>query len=381
VVPSWIGVLATGETIIGKYRIVRLIGEGGMGEVYEGRDLRLDRPVAIKLLHAALSKDRELIARFEREARAAAKVNSPHIVDVFDFGDLPNGDRFMVMELLEGESLFARLKTQRRLPPHETAQVGIQLLEGLIRVHDAGIIHRDLKPANVFLSTTANGGLHVRLLDFGVCKVAESHSKDAKTELGDLLGTLPYMAPEHLEQGASLIDARGDLYFVGVILYRCVTGRLPYSAANLFDLIKQMRAAGPPPVCDVAPDVDGAFARIVDTAIDWDLKARYKDARELQRALLDWTTDRARVERLLESFLDPGELRADAPAPPGPATEEAPTTRYKKPQPPAGVDPDDADTNRVTRRKKGRTKSDDVAIEVELDDEADTIAKPAKRKR
>src|SRR5689334_7106520 len=137
-------VLSLGEVIDGKYRVVRLIGEGAMGAVFEGQNVRLNRRVAIKVLHATIASERSLVVRFEREAQAAAKIGSMHVVDVFDLGDLPSGDRYMVMELLEGENLQTRLMRQRRIPQEQLAEIAIELLEGLEAVHRANIVHRDL---------------------------------------------------------------------------------------------------------------------------------------------------------------------------------------------------------------------------------------------
>src|SRR4051812_33437697 len=142
-----------------------------MGAVYEGENIRIDRRVAIKVMHASMTRDRELVARFEREAHAAAKIGSKHIADVLDLGGLPSGDRFMIMEYLEGETLLARLKKVERLTTHEVAPIGAQLLAGLAKVHDAGIVHRDLKPANIFLATGDGGRVLVKILDFGICKM------------------------------------------------------------------------------------------------------------------------------------------------------------------------------------------------------------------
>src|SRR3954468_15402171 len=138
--------LQTGDTIEGKYRIVRLLGEGGMGSVYEGENVRIHRKVAIKVLHATVAAKADVVQRFEREAQAAGRIGSQHIVEVLDLGNLADGERLMVMEYLEGESLGERIKRQKRLSPHEVATVLVQLLEGLEAAHVAGIIHRDLKP-------------------------------------------------------------------------------------------------------------------------------------------------------------------------------------------------------------------------------------------
>lgn len=294
-----------GEIIDGKYKVVRLIGEGGMGAVYEGQNLRLDRTVAIKVMHASLTTDRDLVARFEREAQAAARMDSAHIVDVLDLGDLPNGDRFMVMEFLKGESLLERLVEHGRLPVAEVGHIGVQLLAGLTHVHRAGILHRDLKPANVFLTRDVEGSELVKILDFGACKMKTAKVRGENTAVGHLLGTLPYMAPETLEQGSAIVDARSDLYSVGVLLYRSVSGQLPYVAANLYDLMKKLREGRAAHVCDIAPDVDAKLGAVIDRAIEWDPKARFQDAREFQRALLDWGRENERITSLITDFLDP----------------------------------------------------------------------------
>src|SRR4051812_2545 len=142
--------LQPGDTIEGKYRIVRLLGEGGMGAVYEGENVRIHRRVAIKVLHSSVAVKAEVVQRFEREAQAAGRIGSEHIVEVLDMGNLPEGERYMVMEYLEGESLGDRIKRKLRLAPFEVAHLLHQLLEGLRAAHAAGIIHRDLKPDNVF---------------------------------------------------------------------------------------------------------------------------------------------------------------------------------------------------------------------------------------
>jgi serine/threonine protein kinase len=298
-------VLKAGDLIDGKYRVIRLVGEGGMGAVYEGQNLRIDRRVAIKVMHASMTRDRELVARFEREAHAAAKIGSKHIADVLDLGDLPSGERFMILEYLEGETLLARLKRVERLTTQEVAPIGIQLLAGLAKVHDAGIVHRDLKPANIFLATADGGPVIVKILDFGICKMTrDKGTGDLSTGVGNLLGTLPYMCPEQIEHGTKQLDGRADIYSVGVMLYRCVTGRLPYRASNLVELLSQLRAGGAPHVCDLQPDVDKAFGAIIDKAIEWDPKARFPTARDFHAALVGWTQQRTRVNRMLADFLD-----------------------------------------------------------------------------
>jgi serine/threonine-protein kinase len=322
------GVVAEGDILEGKYRVLARIGEGGMGSVYEGENLRLSKRVAIKVMHASLTKDPDMVARFEREAQAAAAIVSDHIADVIDLGDLPNGDKFMIMEFLEGENLLERLKARGPLAAAEIARIGIELLEGLASVHAAGVIHRDLKPANIFLARTNDGGEKVKILDFGVCKVRgavfKPSKKEPSTAIGDLLGTLPYMAPERIEHGPSVLDERSDLYSVGVIFYRSLSAKLPYTSTNLFDLLQEMRDGHAPPVREVAPDVDVKLAEIIDRAIEWDPKSRYQDAHELQAALVEWTKGASRIEQLLTDFLDvpdgaePAPKKKSLPPPPAP---------------------------------------------------------------
>jgi serine/threonine protein kinase len=408
-------VLATGAIIDGKYRVVRLVGEGGMGAVYEGQNLRIDRRVAIKVMHASMTADRLLVQRFEREAQAASKIASSHVADVLDLGDLPDGDRYMVMEFLDGESLAARLKAKKRMTPVEIAPIAVQLLEGLAKVHEAGILHRDLKPANIFLARAEDGTDFVKILDFGICKMTKGKG-ELSTGVGNLLGTVGYMCPEQLEHGPKSLDHRADLYTVGVVIYRAVTATLPYRAKNLVDLLHLMRQGRPAHVCELAPDVDPKFGAIVDKAIEWDPKARYPTANDLQKALLDWYSGLERIDRILGDFLEkpaapPTVQRASvhpprATAPVATAAATAPTApgrRAHAPSDPDDIeleftyDPQNADARPTADPKKSRrrTSSSKVAtasklapdeakarksiadIDIDIDDEAVTIPKMA----
>jgi eukaryotic-like serine/threonine-protein kinase len=284
-VPWSARVIASGYEIAGKYRIVSLLGEGGMGVVYEALYTPIARRVAIKVIHPSMAHDPEALARFEREAQAVTRIGSQRVVDVLDFGNLENGDRFIVMEYLEGETLGARLKREGFLPQDAVVHIGIEVLEGLTRVHEAGIIHRDLKPGNIFL--TARG---VKILDFGVCKVTQTQGRgEALTTMGQLLGTPAYMAPETMHLGPSKIDARADLYSVGMILRRALSGRLPYEADTVVELLVRRREEKPLPLARVSPDVDVELAAIVDRAIAAEPAERFQSARELHRALVNWT--------------------------------------------------------------------------------------------
>ena len=294
-----------GDIIDGKYRVVRLLGEGGMGAVFEGLNMRLGRPVAIKMMHAEIARDKQAVARFEREAQAAARIGSRHIVDVLDLGELASGDRYLVMEYLDGETLAARLKRAGTMGVPEAARFGVQLVEGLAKVHDAGIVHRDLKPPNVFLVPAEDGSDFVKILDFGVCKIQRSIARNGpSTGVGDVLGTLGYMAPEQLEHGPQAVDARADLYAVGVLLYRAVAGCLPYPARNLPEHLTALRERRTSPLVELVKGTDPRFSEIVERAIEWDRDARFQDARELLLALSTFCQANDEVNRLLADFLE-----------------------------------------------------------------------------
>lgn len=280
--------LVRGDIVDGKYRVVRLLGQGGMGAVYQGENVRTGDPVAIKVMHASLAREATLVARFEREAQAAARVGSRHVVEVLEVGDLPTRERFMVMEFLEGESLSTRLKREKRLEPRWLAWTAIQLLEGLAKVHEAGILHRDLKPGNLFLVRAASGGDFVKILDFGICKFVDDVKRvEPMTDAGSLLGTPAYMAPEALEDAMQSLDPRSDLYSAGVILYRCATGKLPYPASNIVEMVAALRR-GAIPIRRAAPDLDAGFAAIVDKATARKPEGRFQQASEFSDALRAW---------------------------------------------------------------------------------------------
>jgi len=279
--------LTPGEVIDGKYRIVRLLGEGGMGAVYEGENTRIHRKVAIKVLHAAVAAKADVVQRFEREAQAAGRIGSEHIVEVLDLGNLPGGERFMVMEYMEGESLGDRIKSRKRLSPQEAAPMIFQLLQGLAAAHQAGIVHRDLKPDNVYLLTSRGGQKDfVKVLDFGVSKFSVLDSDMSMTKTGAVMGTPFYMSPEQARGGK--IDHRSDLYSVGVVMYQAVTGRLPFNAETFNELVFKIALENPEPAELIVPNLDPAFAQIMARAMFRDVAARYQTATDYQSAVQDW---------------------------------------------------------------------------------------------
>jgi serine/threonine-protein kinase len=282
--------LSTGDIIDGKYRIVRLIGEGGMGAVYEAENMRIHRKVAIKVLHSGVAQTGEAVSRFEREAQAAGRIGSEHIVEVLDLGNLPSGDRYMVMEFMDGDSLSGRIRARGRLTPQEAYPILHQLLEALSAAHGAGIIHRDLKPDNVYLLKSRGGKADfVKLLDFGISKFNQmsGDSGFSMTRTGAVMGTPYYMAPEQAK-GSRDLDHRVDLYAAGVILYESVTGEVPFNADTFNELLFKIVLEQARPVEQAVPGIDPNFAAIVNKSMAREPAARFQSAREFQSALEQW---------------------------------------------------------------------------------------------
>ncbi len=294
--------LSPGQIVDGKYRVVRMIGEGGMGAVYEGANERIGRRVAIKVMHAEAIANTDLLRRFQREAMAAAKIGSAHIVDVLDLGDLPNGESYMVMEYLEGESLAGRIAAGR-LPATDAVLIAHQLLEGLGAMHAAGIIHRDLKPANIFLSRTSKGEV-VKILDFGVSKFTTlPDDPDLLTRSGAVMGTPHYMSPEQARGNNKEVDQRTDIYALGVILYRAVSGALPFDGENFHELLFKIALEAPPPLEGLVPDLSPELAQIIMRAMSRDASARYQSADEMRAAIEDWGRSQGRPSLAFERTL------------------------------------------------------------------------------
>ena len=253
-------IIPSGTLLGGRYRVGALLGQGGMGAVYEGMQEGLDRRVALKVLHAHLSGEKELLGRFQREARAVATLGHPNVVQISDFQVNPGEPPFLVMELLHGESLRALLKRTGPLPPERVAYIFSQVLAALEAAHAKDIVHRDIKPDNIFLSSTSVQADLVKVLDFGVAKVLRDGDKDGKlTHAGFVVGTLSYMAPEQA-MGEEL-DGRADLYSVGACMYLALTGRKPFDAPTTPGLLKAILTEKPVPLAALRQDINLLWRR------------------------------------------------------------------------------------------------------------------------
>ena len=274
--------------VAGKYEVVRLIGRGGMGAVWEGRHATLGTRVAIKFIDQEYAESREARARFETEARAAAALQSKHAIQIYDHGVTDDGRPYMVMELLRGEPLDDRIDRLGRLPLQETARIVQQVCRALQRAHEAGIIHRDLKPENIFLVRSPDDDDEIaKVLDFGIAKIkapADEQGVSSSTKTGAVLGTPYYMAPEQA-RGLRSIDHRADLWSLGIIAFKCVSGRLPFEGESVGDLLVKICTAPPPVPSQAVPGLPPAFDVWFARTMDREPANRFSSAAELAEGL------------------------------------------------------------------------------------------------
>ncbi len=271
--------------IVGSYRITGQLGEGGMGVVFAAEHTLIGRRVAVKMLQYGLSQRRDMVERFFNEARASALVKHAGIVDVYDFGYHSSGAAFIVMELLEGESLAERLRRTGRLSIDASVRIARQTASALAAAHRAGIVHRDLKPDNVFLVRDPEiiGGDRVKLLDFGIAKLIAHDGGGSQTITGMVIGTPSYMSPEQCA-GSKHIDARSDLYSLGCLLFAMVSGRVPFAGETGW-VVGAHQHLAPPDVRSIAPEIAAPLAAVIARLLAKSRDDRFPDAGTLAAEL------------------------------------------------------------------------------------------------
>jgi serine/threonine protein kinase len=270
--------------IADKYRLDRLLGRGGMGAVYLGTHVDLDRLVAIKLLLPDFTADTDALERFRREARAAARLNHPNVADTYDYGVLPDGGAYIVMEMVEGQTLREYMDAAGPLPLEEAVNIAEQVADGIAAAHRSEIIHRDLKPSNIILTRDHLGKLQAKVVDFGVAKLKEqTTTSGGLTASGSLIGTPRYMSPE---QCAGLkTDARSDLYSMGVILYEMLAGHPPFDAPSATAVAIKHIQAEPPPLSEFRSNIPVEIEQFVKQALDKDPARRQQSASDFSQRL------------------------------------------------------------------------------------------------
>ncbi len=294
-----------GLVVGGRYKIVRTLGAGGMGGVYEAEHELIGKKVALKCLHREYTRDRDLVERFKREARAATAIGNEHIVDVTDMGDLPDGAPFLVMEYLQGTTLNGLIDDDGPMRIPRAVHIARQVCDALGAAHEKGIVHRDLKPENVFLTRRGHDPDFVKVLDFGISKMHSSDRKDrGLTRTGMAIGTPSYMSPEQA-QGLRDVDARTDIWAMGVIIYEMLAGRRPFEADSYPMLLMRIVGSEPDPITKWRKDIPEPLNAIIMRCLEKPVATRMGSMRELESALAQF----ADVDRAPE--LAPEELRGE----------------------------------------------------------------------
>jgi len=295
-----------GRVIANRYRLTNRLGVGGMGSVWRAEHLTLGSQVAIKLIDELIASNAEIRERFEREAKAAASLRSPHVVQVLDYG-VDEGTPYIAMELLEGESLDDRLTREVKLSPRDTLRIITDVARAVGKAHEAGITHRDLKPANIFLVKNDDAEM-AKVLDFGVAK--QSATAGRATQTGAMIGTPAYMSPEQA-QGTKSVDPRTDLWALGAITFECLCGRLVFTSEAMGELILHI-CTKPLPIPSQEADLPEAFDAWFARALERDPDARFQSARELIDGLRAALADLPSGDNAERAGPHPGEPTHDA---------------------------------------------------------------------
>jgi serine/threonine-protein kinase len=328
-----------GTVIDGRYQLDRVLAMGGMGAVYVARHLKLKKRVAVKLLHPDVEQKVELVLRFEREAMVGAHVENRHVAAATDFGDLPDGTRYLVTEYVRGRTLRELLIAEAPMDPVRATRIVRQIATGLAEIHARGIVHRDLKPRNVMVTD----GDFVKIIDFGLAKIEDARvstipepgeGEERITGSGVIFGTIDYLAPE-AAFGMEIIDHRADLYAVGVMFYEMITGKHPFDARTDAELFAMQRTKAPPPFRERAPDVAATadLEQVVMKLLEKDFDERYESAEALIAAL--------------DAACPAGSSTPDEPIEP-PLTQRRPTSDMPPPLPGASLAPPSSGPASVT---------------------------------
>jgi serine/threonine-protein kinase len=317
-------------TRLGGYRVVRKIGEGGMGAVFEAVHERLQKRVAIKTMHEQFARDAGAVARFTREGRAASRIRHAHVVDIADVG-MEQGTPYLVMELLEGESLASLIRRHGPLPLDAIADIALPVLDALDAAHQAGIVHRDLKPENIFLTRSRSGSdAHPMVLDFGISCIED---EVRMTKTAHFMGTPHYMSPEQA-QSARAVDARSDQFSMGLVLFECVTGRRALSGDSVLEVVHRVSTEGAIRLGVVRPDLPRPFTQIIDTMTERDPTARFRSMRHVGEQIIAFASPRG-AALWGQSFAAgrrslPG---SNVPVMPTPSMSSAPSASFSSPGP------------------------------------------------
>jgi eukaryotic-like serine/threonine-protein kinase len=289
-----------GDILAGKYRVDRVLGTGGMGVVVAARHMKLDERVAIKFLHPDALENAEAVARFDREARAAVKIKSEHVARVLDVGTLDNGAPYMIMEYLDGEDLSQWLQARGPFAVDQVIEFVLQACEAIAEAHGLGIVHRDLKPSNLFCVRRADGLLSIKVLDFGISKLTGGASGGMDmTRTGAVMGSPLYMSPEQMKSARS-VDARTDIWAIGVILYELLTGRAPFQGDTFPEVCMNVSTQRTPSVRRVRNDLPVGLEIAIGRCLEKERERRFANVAELAFALAPFAPKRARssVDRI-----------------------------------------------------------------------------------
>jgi serine/threonine-protein kinase len=311
-----------GTVLADRYRIEKLLGAGGMGSVYRAQHVHMRKAVAIKVLHKEMTYLPEVVARFEREAVAAARIEHPNVANATDFGRLPDGSFYLVLEYVEGKSLRAVLKAKGPMATPRALHVTRQIADALSAAHAAGVVHRDLKPDNVMLLERESDRELVKVLDFGIAKLNTGDSKEQLTQLGSVFGTPEYMAPEQA-QGIE-VDARADLYTVGILLYEMLAAITPFNDDDMVVVLTRTLTMDPPPL---PPRVEPSVAALVMQLLQKNPSARIQTAAELVQ----------RIDALLGQVGTPAPVSVGTPSPSRASVELGDTVLHMHPPASVGV--------------------------------------------